>query len=51
MSRDLAHVKLKPKPDGIDKPYVKKIIKTMSKVNVAVYRWTSGLLGSRCLPS
>jgi deazaflavin-dependent oxidoreductase (nitroreductase family) len=44
MTTDLAAVK--PKPDGLDKPYVKKIIKTMSKVNVAVYRWTGGLLGS-----
>lgn len=40
-------VKIKPKPDGLDKPYVGKIIKTMSKVNVAIYRWTGGLLGSK----
>ena len=39
--------KIKAKPDGLDKPYVGKIIKTMSKVNVAVYRWTGGLLGSK----
>jgi len=39
-------VKIKPKPDGLDKPYVGKIIRTMSKVNVAIYRWTGGLLGS-----
>ena len=39
-------VKIKPKPDGLDKPYVGKIIKTMSKANVAIYRWTGGLLGS-----
>ena len=39
-------VKIKPKPEGLDKPYVGKIIKTMSKVNVAIYRWTGGLLGS-----
>ena len=39
-------VKIKPKPEGLDKPYVGKIIKTMSKVNVAVYRWTGGFLGS-----
>ena len=44
MTTDL--VEVKPKPDGLDKPYVKKIIKTISKVNVAVYRWTGGLLGS-----
>ena len=40
-------VKVKPKPEGLDKPYVAKIIRTMSKVNVAVYRWTGGLLGSK----
>jgi deazaflavin-dependent oxidoreductase (nitroreductase family) len=40
-------VKIKPKPEGLDKPYVGKIIKTMSKVNVAVYRWTGGFLGSK----
>ena len=40
-------VKIKPKPEGLDKPYVGKIIKTMSKVNVVVYRLTGGLLGSK----
>ena len=40
-------VKIKPKPEGLDKPYVGTIIKTMSKVNVWVYRWTGGLLGSK----
>lgn len=40
-------VEIKPKPEGLDKPYVGKIIKTMSKVNVVVYRWTGGLLGSK----
>jgi deazaflavin-dependent oxidoreductase (nitroreductase family) len=39
-------VKIKPKPEGLDKPYVPKIIKVMSQVNTAVYRWTGGLLGS-----
>jgi deazaflavin-dependent oxidoreductase (nitroreductase family) len=39
-------VKIKPKPEGLDKPYVPKIIKVMSQVTVAVYRWTGGLLGS-----
>ncbi len=39
-------VKIKPKPDGLDKPYVGKIIKVMSAVNTAMYRWTGGLLGS-----
>lgn len=45
MSTDM--VRIKPKPEGLDKPYVGKIIKAMSKVNVAVYRWTGGLLGSK----
>lgn len=40
-------VETKPKPEGLDKPYVGKIIKAMSKVNVAVYRWSGGLLGSK----
>jgi deazaflavin-dependent oxidoreductase (nitroreductase family) len=40
-------MKIKPKPEGLDKPYVGKIIKAMSKVNVAVYRWTGGVLGSK----
>ena len=39
-------VKIKPKPEGLDKPYVPKIIKLMSQVTTAVYRWTGGLLGS-----
>ena len=39
-------VKIKPKPEGLDKPYVPKIIKVMSQVTTAVYRWTGGLLGS-----
>ena len=39
-------VKIKPKPDGLDKPYVVKIIKTMSAVNTTAYQWTGGLLGS-----
>jgi len=45
MSSDI--VKIKPKPEGLDKPFVGKIIKTMSKVNVAIYRWTGGFLGSK----
>ena len=40
-------VKIKSKPEGLDKPFVVKIIRTMSKVNVALYRWTGGLLGSK----
>jgi deazaflavin-dependent oxidoreductase (nitroreductase family) len=39
-------IKIKPKPEGLDKPYVGTIIKTMSTVNVAIYRWTGGVLGS-----
>ena len=39
-------VKIKPKPEGLDKPYVGKVIKVMSKVNVVAYRWTGGLLGA-----
>ena len=40
-------VKITPRPEGLDKPYVGKIIKTMSKVQVLFYRWTGGLLGSK----
>jgi len=40
-------VKIKPKPKGLDKPYVSKIIRLLSKVNVAIYRWTGGTLGSK----
>lgn len=40
-------MKIKPRPEGLDKPYVGKIIKTMSKMNAAIYRWTGGLLGSK----
>jgi deazaflavin-dependent oxidoreductase (nitroreductase family) len=40
-------VKIKPRPDGLDKPYVGTIIKVMSQVNTALYRWTGGLLGSK----
>lgn len=39
--------KPKPRPDGLDRPYVGTIIKLMSKVNVALYRSTGGLLGSK----
>ena len=39
-------VNIKPKPEGLDRPYVPTIIKVMSKVNTAVYRWTGGVLGS-----
>lgn len=44
MASDL--VETKPKPDGLDAPYVGKIIRTLSRANVVLYRWTGGLLGS-----
>lgn len=37
----------KPRPDGLDKPVVPKIIKWMSRANVFVYRVTFGLLWSK----
>jgi F420H(2)-dependent quinone reductase len=40
-------VKIKPRPEGLDKPFVGKIIKIMSRVNVLIYRWTGGVLGSK----
>lgn len=40
-------VKIKPKPEGLERAYVGTIIKTMSKVHVALYRWSGGLLGSK----
>ena len=40
-------VKIKLKPEGLDKPYVGKIIKAMSTVHLALYRWTGGVLGSK----
>lgn len=40
------NVKIKPKPEGLDKPYVGTIIKAMSKANIAIYRWTGGVFGS-----
>jgi deazaflavin-dependent oxidoreductase (nitroreductase family) len=36
----------KPKPDGLDKPIVAKIIKYGAKANVALYRLTNGRIGS-----
>ncbi|MBW1757586.1 MAG: nitroreductase family deazaflavin-dependent oxidoreductase, partial [Deltaproteobacteria bacterium] len=38
-------VKIKPK--GLDKPCVAKILRVVSNLNVAVYRWTGGILGSK----
>jgi deazaflavin-dependent oxidoreductase (nitroreductase family) len=40
-------VKIKPKPKGLDKPCVAKILRVVSNLNVAVYRWTGGILGSK----
>ena len=37
----------KDKPDGLDKPIVKKIIKYGAKANVAVFRLTNGRVGSK----
>ena len=37
----------KPKPDGLDKPIVAKIIKYGAKANVAVYRLTNGRIGAK----
>jgi deazaflavin-dependent oxidoreductase (nitroreductase family) len=39
-------VKTKRKPTWLGRPLVRKIIRFMSQVNVAVYRWTGGLLAS-----
>ena len=36
----------KPKPDGLDKPVVAKIIKYAAKANVAIFRLTNGRVGS-----
>jgi deazaflavin-dependent oxidoreductase (nitroreductase family) len=38
-------VKIKPK--ALDKPFVAKTLKVVSNLNVAVYRWTGGILGSK----
>lgn len=37
----------KPRPDGLDSPIVKPIMRAFSKVNVWVYRATGGRLGNR----
>ncbi len=39
-------VKIKAKPPGLDEPRVSRIIKAMSRFNVAIYKATGGLLGS-----
>lgn len=37
----------KPKPDGLDKPIVAKIIKYGARANVKVYRLTNGRIGAK----
>jgi deazaflavin-dependent oxidoreductase (nitroreductase family) len=37
--------KLRPKPQGLDKPIATRIIKLMSRVNTRVYRLTGGRVG------
>jgi deazaflavin-dependent oxidoreductase (nitroreductase family) len=37
--------KIRPKPEGLDKPVAVRIIKVMSRVNTRVYRLTGGRVG------
>ena len=37
--------KIRPKPQGLDKPLATRIIKVMSRVNTRVYRMTGGRVG------
>ncbi|GAA3529644.1 nitroreductase family deazaflavin-dependent oxidoreductase [Nocardioides daeguensis] len=37
----------KPKPEGLDKPIVAKIIKYGARANVAIYRLTNGRVGAK----
>ena len=37
----------KPKPEGLDKPIVVKIIKYGARANVAIYRLTNGRIGAK----
>ncbi|MDT4917139.1 MAG: hypothetical protein QOI15_2406 [Pseudonocardiales bacterium] len=37
--------KLRPKPQGLDKPVAVRIIKVMSRVNIRLYRLTGGRIG------
>lgn len=37
--------KLRPKPQGLDKPAAVRIIKVMSRVNIRLYRLTGGRIG------
>jgi deazaflavin-dependent oxidoreductase (nitroreductase family) len=39
--------KLKPKPNGLDRPGVKRIIKSMSVLHTRMYRLTGGRLGKK----
>jgi deazaflavin-dependent oxidoreductase (nitroreductase family) len=38
-------MRTKPKPKGLDKPFVPKVIKAMSALNTRVYRATGGRVG------
>lgn len=37
--------KIRPKPQGLDKPLATRIIKVMSRVNIRIYRATGGRVG------
>ena len=39
--------KLKPRPNGLEKPYVKRIIKTMSAAHTRLYRLSGGHIGKK----
>ena len=39
----------KPRPDGLDSPWVPKVIKAMSAANTWIFRKTGGRIGSRFL--
>lgn len=39
-------VKTKGKPTWLGRPFVRKVIRFMSQLNVAIYRWTGGFLGA-----
>lgn len=43
----MAAPKLKPRPQGLDKPIAKRIIKTMSAVHIRLYRLSGGHLGKK----
>ena len=47
MSAMAKDMNTKARPEGLDQPYVKKIINNMSRANVWLYQKTGGLLGSK----